>query len=480
MVTAPSLIEIINRQTGFVKGVLAFWLLVVVFIATGAASYMEVSKDIRFAEKEYQGTLDNRILVELLYDFARLRQNLLTVENSREKSADIKALIEEINGDLETYPVRLRVYEISDIDNEPWAGWKETLRAISKDPGIRHEAALLKIMQELRSLIIIVTNASNLILDPSHDSYFLMDISALVMPEVVESLSIIGHLAQHPEGRSFGKLGLRHDESGPMYLEKLSYLSSTRLPASLKSAVHDHQFSKGLGLFQALQVRSDEFTMASKALIVLISQGGYDKNMDVLEDAIARTTDSAEQVSVQASAGLEFLLSERLAAMRWQQVKSSLWSLIFSVIILSVVVLVFKTRRDASIIKDQARLLNLALEASQDGIWQKNYETGEFYVSPQMLRIFGYKEGELIGESATLEAVFDSDDLARICALSKCARAGETVNFRGVVGGRHKDGTPLQIFCRIISQRDDQSRVLKLVGAVTDVTNIERDKGKAG
>jgi PAS domain S-box-containing protein len=59
---------------------------------------------------------------------------------------------------------------------------------------------------------------------------------------------------------------------------------------------------------------------------------------------------------------------------------------------------------------DSEEQLQLALEASGDGLWDWNIITGEDYLSPQWLAMLGYEVGELPGHASTWEALVHPED----------------------------------------------------------------------
>ncbi|MGB3511724.1 MAG: PAS domain-containing protein [Microcoleaceae cyanobacterium] len=54
--------------------------------------------------------------------------------------------------------------------------------------------------------------------------------------------------------------------------------------------------------------------------------------------------------------------------------------------------------------------LQLALEASGDGLWDWNISTGEFYYSSQCLKMLGYEENELLGQVSSWQMLIHPED----------------------------------------------------------------------
>ncbi|MBE9144541.1 diguanylate cyclase domain-containing protein [Planktothrix mougeotii] len=114
----------------------------------------------------------------------------------------------------------------------------------------------------------------------------------------------------------------------------------------------------------------------------------------------------------------------------------------------------------------------VAITASNDGFWDWDWVTGEIYFSPRWKEMIGYKDEELPNLLSSWEKVIFSED--RITALKRIEdyNSGKIERFLATQRFYHKNGSTVYILSRAIHFKDDQGRVIRMVGAHTDITEL--------
>ena len=131
-----------------------------------------------------------------------------------------------------------------------------------------------------------------------------------------------------------------------------------------------------------------------------------------------------------------------------------------------------RQRAEESLRQSQERY-SLAERATQDGLWDWNILTNEEYFSPRCLEIIGLVRGEIPGHKAAFFDRLHPDDLQRVDQATRehLATGGRyEVEFRL----RHKDGSYRWVFSRGDAVRDATGRPIRMVGAITDITDRKR------
>jgi PAS domain S-box-containing protein len=117
---------------------------------------------------------------------------------------------------------------------------------------------------------------------------------------------------------------------------------------------------------------------------------------------------------------------------------------------------------------------SLAVQGSNDGIWDWNFETGEIWFSPRWKQMLGYGEDELPNTLETWHSVIHPEDAQIALKLIADYNAGRTERFLATLRYRHKDGSIRHILSRAIHKRDASGRVTRIVGANTDISEIKQ------
>lgn len=122
----------------------------------------------------------------------------------------------------------------------------------------------------------------------------------------------------------------------------------------------------------------------------------------------------------------------------------------------------------------------LAVQGSNDGIWDWNIETGEVYYSPQWKKMLGYEEGELDNKIKTWTALIHPEDRgSAVRAIQKYLRPAEdksgkfcrlSTQFELMARLRHKDGEYRWILARGIALRGEDGKAYRMAGSHTDMT----------
>jgi len=121
-------------------------------------------------------------------------------------------------------------------------------------------------------------------------------------------------------------------------------------------------------------------------------------------------------------------------------------------------------------IKELGEQLNIAVNATNDGLWDWNLKTGEIYFSPQWKKMLGYEDNELENILETWEEHVHPDDKATAERDFKANMTGETDVYENIHRLRHKDGSWVWILDRGQTKFDENGKAIRMVGFHTDIT----------
>ncbi len=119
--------------------------------------------------------------------------------------------------------------------------------------------------------------------------------------------------------------------------------------------------------------------------------------------------------------------------------------------------------------------LRLVTQATGDGLWDWNLQTGIADLSSRYWEITGYASGEVVPDLAFFKRLVHPEDWPGVEEMIRAhLEQGEryAVKFRL----RHKDGSYRWVFSRGDSMRDAAGRPIRMIGTITDIT--ERQLGE--
>ena len=113
--------------------------------------------------------------------------------------------------------------------------------------------------------------------------------------------------------------------------------------------------------------------------------------------------------------------------------------------------------------------LSVALNASNDGLFDWHVKTGDVFFSPRFADILGFREGELAGTSEALQALVHAHDRTRLANLVDDFIAGALPAFDTEFQMKHKDGHFLTVLLRA-SLLHGENGELRFIGTMLDVS----------
>jgi PAS domain S-box-containing protein len=112
----------------------------------------------------------------------------------------------------------------------------------------------------------------------------------------------------------------------------------------------------------------------------------------------------------------------------------------------------------------------LAVQGSNDGIWDLNLATGEAYHSLRWKNILGYEDNEIDGNFKEWESRLHPDDYQRVMETGKAYEEDRIPAFNIEYRLRHKDGSYRWVLTRGACLRDSQGRAYRMAGSLSDIT----------
>ncbi len=114
---------------------------------------------------------------------------------------------------------------------------------------------------------------------------------------------------------------------------------------------------------------------------------------------------------------------------------------------------------------------SLAVDGSNDGIWDWDLNTNEVYFSPRWKAIVGYGEDELNNGFADFEALLHPDDKELALASVNDYLSGKIKTYDIEFRFHHKDGSYRWIRARGKAMRDASGAPYRMAGSHTDITD---------
>lgn len=114
---------------------------------------------------------------------------------------------------------------------------------------------------------------------------------------------------------------------------------------------------------------------------------------------------------------------------------------------------------------------DLAVQGSQDGLWDWDLENNIIYYSPRWKSIIGYEDHEIGSTIEDWETRLHPDERERVLAANYAHIDGSTPHYEYEYRLRHKDGSYRWILARGVALRHANGKAYRMAGSHVDVTS---------
>ena len=365
----------------------------------------------------------------------------------------------------------------------------------------------LHLIGDVRTMITHMGDTSNLILDPDLDSYYLMDVTLLALPQMQDRLArvmVFGEAALRGQTLSRSERSQLAVSAALMQQADLDrVVSSTR--RALNEDANFYQYSESL--HRRVPQVVEAFSAASEKFIQLSIHLSEAESTDVQPGeflaAGAKVREASFALWRVADEELDVLLGKRIDHYRLRRGESLVLSAL--ALLAAVSFVSFITHSISGPLQKQAAQLrrsNRALEAeilerqrvelalrsaeekyrsifenSVEGVFQTTPEGRYLMANPTLARMYGYDSaGELQATITDLGAELYVDPLRRVEFQRRIDQSGKVLRLESQV--YRKDGSVIWISENTRAVRDATGALLYYEGTVEDVTERKRNEAE--
>ncbi|RXQ97427.1 PAS domain S-box protein [Ancylomarina salipaludis] len=114
---------------------------------------------------------------------------------------------------------------------------------------------------------------------------------------------------------------------------------------------------------------------------------------------------------------------------------------------------------------------SIAVEGSNDGIWDWNTISNEVYYSPRWKNMLGYNDEELENTFSTWESLLHPEDYTQVLSVIQAYFDNEIPEYNVEFRMKHKDGSYRWILARGKALRNKDGKPYRMAGSHTDITS---------
>lgn len=122
-------------------------------------------------------------------------------------------------------------------------------------------------------------------------------------------------------------------------------------------------------------------------------------------------------------------------------------------------------------LKEKTERLELAVEGSQDGIWDWDLASGTLFLSRRWKDMLGYSESDIEDSFESWVQLLHPQDHESVMGQLNAFLEGCSNEYSLVHRLRKKDGSYAWIHAKGVAQRDEANRVLRMAGSHKDITD---------
>ena len=136
-----------------------------------------------------------------------------------------------------------------------------------------------------------------------------------------------------------------------------------------------------------------------------------------------------------------------------------------------------RKKAEKELIESKERF-NLAMKASQDGLFDWNLITNEIYYSPGWKKMLGYEENELPNDFSVWEKLTKPEDAKKSWEILQEAINKKRDRFEMEFKMKHKDGNWIDILSRADAIFDANGKAIRMIGTHVNITKRKKAEQK--